>query len=123
MPNIKNEFKTNLIIFAVSEAILIVYTIIHWWLWGRDGFIGLSDTLFIVSTVFMCAGLLIAITNTSRKHYYKHIKAQFQGKNPDERRYEEEKEKRLKFTGHGGAISVAGVLGIIICTIITYSTF
>lgn len=120
MSDFKKEFKTNLTIFAISEAIILIYTVIHWHFWGREGVIGLSDTLFVVSTIFMCIGLLIAITNSSRRHYYKHLREKFKGKNPDDRRFEEDREKRVRFTAHGGAISVAGIFGIILCALIIY---
>lgn len=112
--------KRDLIILGCADLIILLASTVYWWISDKRAAIDFQDALFLSSTVFMCLGLLIAITNTSRRHYYKHIKQKYKTGNHDDTKYEQEREGRLRNTRIGAVISVSGIVGIVLCALMVY---
>ncbi len=107
--------QRDIIITFSGLAFVFLSSSLYWYfLTGRTA-IQYYDSLFVSSVGFMCLGLLIAIANTSRRHYYKHLRNKYKTGSTDDTKYEIERIDRLRYTRIGAAISLSGILGIIVC--------
>lgn len=72
------------------------------------------DTIFNYSMAIFILGAIIHLANTSRRHYYKHLKAREKDQNLDDSDFNKEEVSRSRFSRTGQKIALAGVVGVVI---------
>ena len=111
----------KLIIIAKVETVMFSTTVAWWYFLGVKTVTGFSDTLFVISTIAMSIGLIIALSNTSLRHLYKHLRAKDKGKEVNEVEFAKRHEKRKRLSSYGAMVSISGVLGMLITAVIAFN--
>ena len=114
----KNRVINSLNDILKFEIGLLLITTTWWFVRGPKTVVGYSDALFVASTIAMVVGLIFALTNSSRRHYYKYLRAKDKGTAVTEVEYKEQVAKRKRHTGYGALCGISGVIGMALSAII-----
>ncbi len=120
MQNKLNPKIRFLLFIMLWELAIIAVTGVMWWSGGKKDLNNYSDTLFVISCCVLIAGTIIVITSTSKRHYYKYVKEKSRGVENHEEKYQKDVINRKRYTGYGGILSFAGLIGLIISGVILY---
>lgn len=97
---------------VVLEGWIFAGTSLYWWFFALHNPQEYSDSLFITSFGCLCIGGLIVIASTSRRSYYRYIRAKSQGKPDCEKHYELDIKNQRRNSIFGVLLGCAGFIGM-----------